>query len=537
MDKTIQIPLPSKLEMIKRVGDQWYINHYPEFVDMINKIYPVEYSLKEKIYSYLNGIHNRPLCKTCGKPVSFRNPSYGYNEYCSTKCVSHSKEVKEKVIKTKEVRYGDARYNNREKYKETCLEKYGVSNSFSSEECKQKIKNTLVERYGVEYAQQSLQIQEKRKKNSLEKYGVDHHMKVDDIRAKISKSNQLHILESHDFLIGYTEDNHWICRCPHEECSKCLDKFYIIPSDNYYARLQHQIEPCTNLHPLQWGRKNGTLLEKFIRNILDEYHIEYIVNDRRVLKDLELDIYIPSHNLAIECNGIFWHSHQHHKPIRYHINKYRRCDELNIQLLTFWEDQIKIHPDIVKSILLSKLNIYQHRIYARNCTVQHISPHECVNFLKTNHIQGRTNSTVRLGLYQGDVLVSVMTFTKKKNKSYELSRFCNQIYTTVIGGASKLLSYFIKHYYPHEIISFASNDISDGSLYRKLGFETNHTISTSYWYIHKKDLKRYHRSNFSKNRLKALGYDVEDKSENDIMNELPYWKIYDCGHIKYVLNI
>lgn len=534
MDTTIQIP--SKEEMIKKVGDQWYINHYPDFVNEINKIYPSNYSLKEKMYLYFNDMHERPLCKTCGNPVAFRSSTYGYNEYCSIKCVSQSKEVREKVLKTCEERYGDAHYNNREKHKKTCLEKYGVDNPFASEECKQKIKNTLIERYGVEYAQQSTQIQETRRKNSLEKYGVDHHMKVDDIRSKILKSNRLNVIESHEFLIGYTEDGHWICKCPHEHCHKCKDRFYIIPTDNYYARLQHQIEPCTNLHPLKWGRKNGTLLEKFIRNILDEYHIEYIVNDRSILKDLELDVYIPSQKIAIECNGIFWHSQQHHKPIKYHIDKYSRCKEQGIQLLTFWEDQIKLQPDIVKSILLSKLNIYQQRIYARKCTVRQISSTECADFLRSNHIQGRTNSTIRLGLYYDDVLVSMMTFTKKKDNSYELSRFCNQIYTTVIGGASKLLKHFIQNYNPTKIISFASNDISNGQLYKKLGFESDGQITLSYWYIHKKDLNRYHRSNFSKNRLEILGYNIEGKSESDIMNELPYWKIYDCGHVKYVLN-
>ena len=49
--------------------------------------------------------------------------------------------------------------------------------------------------------------------------------------------------------------------------------------------------------------------------------------------------------------------------------------------------------------------------------------------------------------------------------------------------------------------------------------------------------KRYQSGQSPREIVKALGYDVEDKSENDIMNELPYWKIYDCGHIKYVLNI
>lgn len=30
---------------------------------------------------------------------------------------------------------------------------------------------------------------------------------------------------------------------------------------------------------------------------------------------------------------------------------------------------------------------------------------------------------------------------------------------------------------------------------------------------------------------------MTNKSESDIMNTLPYWKIYDSGHVKYILEL
>lgn len=48
------------------------------------------------------------------------------------------------------MKYNDPTYNNREKFKETCLKKYGVINAGGSEQSLQNIKKTCLERYGVE---------------------------------------------------------------------------------------------------------------------------------------------------------------------------------------------------------------------------------------------------------------------------------------------------------------------------------------------------------------------------------------------------
>ena len=107
----------------------------------------------------------------------------------------------------------------------------------------------------------------------------------------------------------------------------------------------------------------------------------------------------------------------------------------------------------------------------------------------------------------------------------------------MIGSASRLLSYFIKEYKPSCIVSYSSNDISNGSLYKILGFESDGKITNAYWYIQHRTLNRYHRTNFSKSRLKSMGVEIEGKTENDIMSKLPYWKIYDSGHIKWIKKL
>ena len=133
--------------------------------------------------------------------------------------------------------------------------------------------------------------------------------------------------------------------------------------------------------------------------------------------------------------------------------KYKNCQKYNIRLLTLWEDWFKTKPEILESVIKSKLNIIENKIWARKCIIKEVSTKECKCFLNENHIQGYSPSTTKLGLYYNDELMSVMTFGRsrmgigKKEEGYELIRFCNKLNTSVIGGASKLLKYFIQMYF------------------------------------------------------------------------------------------
>lgn len=59
---------------------------------------------------------------------------------------------------------------------------------------------------------------------------------------------------------------------------------------------------------------------------------------------------------------------------------------------------------------------------------------------------------------------------KMKDVEWNLNRFCNKVGHSVIGGASKLLKYFIKNYETKRIISYADRDWSIGSLYENIEF-------------------------------------------------------------------
>jgi hypothetical protein len=179
------------------------------------------------------------------------------------------------------------------------------------------------------------------------------------------------------------------------------------------------------------------------------------------------------------------------------------------------------------------------KIYGRKCVIKEVSPKDSKLFLDTNHIQGNVNSSIKLGLYYNDELVSIMTFGKGRiimggdSNQYELLRFCNKLDTTVIGGADKLLKNFIKIYKPIEIISYADRRWSQGGLYDKLGFEFVHDSKPNYFYIISK--KREYRFKYRKDVLVKEGFD-SSKSERQIMKERCIYRIYDCGNKKYIIK-
>ena len=265
-------------------------------------------------------------------------------------------------------------------------------------------------------------------------------------------------------------------------------------------------------------------------------------NDRKCVDGFEIDIYIPSKKIAIEYNGIYWHSSAH-KDKLYHLRKLEKCNSLGIKLVQVFEDEYVMHKDIVLSKIDNILCLSNStRIMARKCTVAEIDNKTAKQFLEENHIQGYCASTVHIGIKYIDTLVGVMSFKRstKSGDTWELTRYATKLNTNVQGGGSKLLKYFIQTYKPSSIKSFADKRWTtspDNNLYTKLGFTLDGSTQPDYRYISGRiGVKRVHKFNMRKRNL-ARKYGVDQtKTESELTSELGFHKIYDCGLYRYVLT-
>jgi len=274
--------------------------------------------------------------------------------------------------------------------------------------------------------------------------------------------------------------------------------------------------------------------EREIVSFIKESVNNVITNDREQIDPYELDMYIPDYKIAIEYNGLYWHSEQQGKNKNYHLNKTLKCKEKGIQLIHIFEDEWLNRPDVVKSVILSKLGIFERRIYARKCHVQEISSSLKNEFLKKYHLQGKDNATYSIGLFNGFELLSVMTFGKRSisganGVNFELLRYCNKLNVQILGGASKMIKYFIKRFDPPYIKTFADLRYSDGKFYNKIGFNLKHISNPNYWYII--DGQRKHRVGYQKHKLKdKLDPFDPNKTEYENMLTNNIDRIWDCGN-------
>jgi hypothetical protein len=283
----------------------------------------------------------------------------------------------------------------------------------------------------------------------------------------------------------------------------------------------------------------------YIRSIYDGNVIENY--KPKFLKGKEIDIYLPEENLAIEFDGLYWHSDQYVDK-NYHLNKTKICLENDIRLIHIFEDEWLNKQDIVKAKLRNLLNLSEGRkIYARKCKIVEVDFKTKNKFLEDNHIQGKDNSSIRLGLEYEDELVAVLTFGKLRaalgtsgNKNqYELIRYAGNRNDYIIGGFSKLLAYFIREYDPEYIKTFADLRWSSplNNVYDTNNFKLSHQSKPNYWYFRDSVPKRYHRYNFRKNILneKLENFD-KNKTEFQNMDDHGWFRVWDCGNLVYEWN-
>ena len=494
----------------------------------------------------LNPDYVEKTCKTCNKQFKVNFYKRKIQEYCSKMCAANNIDVKEKnktaVAASFKSKYGChpmQTTQGKANFNIAIKNKYGVEHYSKTPEYNIKVRKTKLDRYGDEKYTNI----DKIKETVLLRYGVDNIRKFKPI---VDECSEARLTAHYNYLInflntkhielmcdrtgykGYHFSNKYTFKC--KTCTTVFEKTLYKPEDII----------CEFCNPEQ----KDTLENEFYNFLHTVVSPETIIkrNDRTILVGKELDFYIPDKKIAFELNGLYWHSEMGkglHK--NYHLNKTKSCAYHNIKLVHIFENEFKNKKEIVKSIVRTLLNSADgyKRIYARECIIKEVQIKEKNKFLNENHLQGEDKSTVKLGLYYHDELVSIMTFRKNsrfdKNVDWELMRFCNKLNTSITGGASKLFSHFINNYNHKYIVTYSDRRYFGGEIYAKLGFKFIDFTPVNYYYImgDYKELK--HRMSFQKHKLSKIltKYD-ESLSEWSNMKNNGYDRIWDCGNSKFI---
>lgn len=274
--------------------------------------------------------------------------------------------------------------------------------------------------------------------------------------------------------------------------------------------------------------------ETEIQQLLEGWGIEFVANDRTIIPPKEIDIFIPSRSIGIEYCGLYWHSETCGKHKNYHADKYQRCAQKGIRLLTIFEDEWATRKNQVINKLRHVLGISsQPKAYARSCEAREISHTAKKQFFDKNHIQGDGPGSVSLGLYHNDILVAAMTFVRQQQGVYYLNRYATSC--IVVGGFTKLLAFFKKNTPGWtRIVSFADLRWSVGTLYHANGWNHVDTIPPDYSYV--KGTQRFHKFNFRRKHLpRLLEHFDPTKTEKKNCDDNGILRIWDCGKMKFEL--
>jgi hypothetical protein len=489
-----------------------------------------------------------PTCLKIGCDKKVKQDSRGrFPKYCSRACGNNARyddpAYLEKQRERNMEKYGVPHPSMdpvvKEKTKNTNIERYGCENPFQSSSVKEKIKETNLEKYGVECISKNKEIRSRAMSTMKERYGVDNAMKHGDFKEKAKATSYVrygteHPMQSDEIIKKVKDtmnrgkvyaDRNWLEKQAANKSGAQIGRDFNIPK----TTIQHALAR-NNIKAFQYG----SLLEDEVREFTKINTDVHIFSDRSTIAPFELDIYLPEHNLAIECNGSYWHSELNGKDKNYHLKKTKLCEEQGIQLIHIWEHDWIKNPYLVKQRLLSKFG-KNERVYARKTDLKKITTTHSRDFLDQHHIQGTCPASVKYGLFENDELVAVMTFGKSrfsKKYEWELLRYCST--KQVVGGASKLFKHFQREYQPKSVVSYSDKMWNTGSVYKALGFVYSHTSEPAYYYT--KDYDSFkNRVLFQKHKLKEkLEHFDPALTEWENMQGNGYDRIWDCGNDVWV---
>jgi hypothetical protein len=253
-----------------------------------------------------------------------------------------------------------------------------------------------------------------------------------------------------------------------------------------------------------------SILERTTQTLLDALNIKYIRH--HVLGYFEFDLFIPSHNLLIECNGEYWHSLRKSAD----ASKFTYIDKYfsDLKIMYLWERDF-LNPGLIRQKLVRALfneeednqndfsfdDIVIEKIDIRNILPNsYYSPPE--EFLQSFHYSGYGRAAKSVyGAYFGNNLIAVCKFCPPVRKEsatsmgfsqsqvLELDRFCIHPSYQKKNFASWMISRCSKKVFANypgvlTLISFSDSTFGHtGTIYLASNWEEMHIVPSDYHYI------------------------------------------------------
>lgn len=273
-------------------------------------------------------------------------------------------------------------------------------------------------------------------------------------------------LTSSDVMAGQGIRVWWLCKEGHEWKA-------LLANRNF---LNRQCMQC-------FSNRVVSKPEKEIVEFLAEHNIKFNTSNRKLIHPYELDIYIPEQKIAIEFNGIYWHTESKGKTKEYHYNKWLACQNIGIQLIQVWEDDWITNSDKVKNMLLRRLTLSDDSSL-ENIKIVKLNDLEALDFLKQDYFTPIKDENIfYLGIQSnnGD-LISVIALSYITHNESILSIIGFSSLTHGVSELAKFIDYLRNMYRFNQIDVIIKNDFGLHNVFESNGFIKINSIEPDYSY-------------------------------------------------------
>lgn len=500
-------------------------------------------------------------------------------------CVSQLAEVKLKVKKTMNKRFGkdsnmlteefkekrnktwSTKYQGghpskdpkiKEKTKNTNLKNYGVESPLQNKEILDKVRSTCKTRYGHEFPMRSEGVKEKARRTTLERYGVSSTSKLEEVKhkiheTKVKKYGPNYEAEGISKIKKFIETTYGVSNIFQAEEFKEVIKnnaranriasgnITLLPNNLTVAEYARRYARNPAHAYLIYNSFGYEILKEWLENnkspFSEKSSLEREFESKTGIlffnkKILDGVNYRPdfkiNDSIYVDVDGLVVHSEVFCKDNRRHFNKRRYFESSGLRLFQFREDEVKTKMPVIQSILNSHLGLTK-RVYARSCSFKEIKYQTYKTFVEANHLQGAGPNCKAYGLFFKEELVQVLgiRYTNKTKQVAEITRFCSKLDLSIVGGFSKLLKNTIKSNSFKKIRTFADLRYSYGKVYVNCGFSP--IRDTLGW--------RWTDGVSTFNRLTCKADKTTNISEKEEALGRNLVKIYDAGQRLFELSL
>jgi len=323
---------------------------------------------------------------------------------------------------------------------------------------------------------------------------------------------------------------------------KYSDKFTLLNLDEYknkYTKLKFLCKTCQKVsektivmvrnapvcyhcHPKESAGQ--IQLYEFVKSLCPDA----VLSDRTVIRPKELDVYVPSKKVAVEYNGLYWHSEVCNTN-KFHLTEKRDlCEAAGVRLINIFEDEWRDKREIVESMLRNAFGLIEVKYSARKCEVRELSVADRRKFFNANHLDGDVNSMIAFGLYFENVLISAMSLRKPMHNSkyegyFEVARFASLLNVVVRGGLGKLTDHVLEYARRAEkkLLSYVDLRFGQGFGYEHAGWMKMSRTKERFWWTDFTD--RHDRFTCKADAKRSM-------SENDVALERGLWRMWGCSN-------